>query len=112
MKNGLLTGSTSTERLVKEASEFIPGGVNTSLRRVEPRLAFIRAAGAVITDADGKDYIDYHAAFGPTILGHNFEAVNRRLVEAMGTIDLIGTGTTELEINLARKICRHIPSAE
>ncbi len=98
--------------LVDRACEFMPGGVNTSLRRVEPRLVFSRAAGAIITDADGKDYIDYHAAFGPIILGHNFEAVNRRVRKAMDTIDLIGSGTTEIEIELAQKICQHIPSAE
>ncbi len=89
----------------------MPGGVNTSLRNVEPRLVFSRAAGAIITDADGKDYIDYHAAFGPIILGHNFEAVNRRVIEAMEKIDLVGTGTTTIEIELAEKICQHIPSA-
>jgi glutamate-1-semialdehyde 2,1-aminomutase len=107
-----MIGTSLNDRLVNQASEFMPGGVNTSLRRVEPRLVFSRAAGAIITDADGKDYVDYHAAFGPIILGHNFEAVNRRAIEAMETIDLIGTGTTELEIELARKICQHIPSAQ
>jgi len=107
-----MIGTSLNDRLVNQASEVMPGGVNTSLRRVEPRLVFSRAAGAIITDADGKDYVDYHAAFGPIILGHNFEAVNRRAIDAMETIDLIGTGTTEVEIELARKICQHIPSAQ
>lgn len=99
-------------QLADQARAVMPGGVNTSLRRVSPHLVFTRAHGAIITDADGNDYIDYHAAFGPTVLGHNSEAVNRRVREAMEKIDLVGTGTTELEIELGQKICEHMPSAE
>ncbi len=98
--------------LFAEASAVIPGGVNTSLRRIEPPLIFTRAQGAIITDVEGREYIDYHAAFGPVILGHNVEAVNQRVRETMQRLDLIGVGTTDLEIALARKICTHIPSAE
>lgn len=98
--------------LSEQAEQVIPGGVNTSLRRISPRLVFTRARGAVITDADGHDFLDYHAAFGPIILGHNFPAVNQRVQEVMEQIDLIGVGATSLEIELARKLCEHIPSAE
>lgn len=103
---------SQNSKLYSEACEVIPGGVNTSLRRIDPQLVFTHAKGAIITDADGNEYIDYHAAFGPIILGHNFEAVNRRVAEVMQAIDLLGTGTTELEIELARKICQHVPSAQ
>ncbi len=97
---------------MKAAHAIIPGGVNTSLRRMSPPLVIVSAQGATITDADGNSYIDYHAAFGPIILGHNFEAVNRRVREVMQRVDLVGVGTTDLEIELARKICQHVPSAE
>lgn len=104
--------STSTGDLIAQASAVTPGGVNTSLRRIDPLPIFKRAEGAIITDTDGNQYIDYHAAFGPIVLGHNYEFVNRRIRSAMETIDLIGVGTTEIEIELARKICDLIPSAE
>jgi glutamate-1-semialdehyde 2,1-aminomutase len=104
--------ATASERIFEEACQVIPGGVNTSLRRFEPKLAFSRGDGAVITDADGKDYVDYHAAFGPTVLGHNHPVVNARVKETLETLDLFGAGTTELEIELARRICAHVPSAE
>jgi glutamate-1-semialdehyde 2,1-aminomutase len=96
----------------QQACQYIAGGVNTSIRRFLPHLVFSRAEGAVITDVSGKEYIDYQAAFGPIILGHNYPAVNARVAEAMRTIDLIGSGTIELEIELARKVCQHVPSAE
>lgn len=107
-----MLGHNQSHHLYKQACEVIPGGVNTSLRRVDPHLVFTRSQGAIITDADGNDYIDYQAAFGPIVLGHNFASVNKRVQEAMERIDLVGTGTTDLEIELAQKICQHIPSAE
>ena len=103
---------TQSQKRYRAACEVMPGGVNTSLRRCWPQLVLVRSKGAVITDADGNDYIDYHAAFGPIVLGHNHEAVNARVRSVMEEIDLLGTGTTELEIELAEKICRHVPSAE
>ena len=97
---------------MEAALAVTPGGVNTSLRRMSPPLVIVSAQGATLTDAEGNSYIDYHAAFGPIILGHNFEAVNRRVREVMQRVDLVGVGTTDLEIELARKICQHVPSAE
>ena len=103
--------STNAEKY-QQACRVIPGGVNTSLRRVAPNLVFTQAKGAVITDVEGNDYIDYQAAFGPIVLGHCHEEVNRRAAEAVQQVDLLGTGTLEGEIALAEKICAHVPSAE
>ena len=108
-----MTATTRNEALISEACEVIPGGVNTSLRRL-PGLPLVieRAQGALITDADGKEYIDYHAAFGPIVLGHSYGPVNLAAMEAMKSLDLLGVGVTELETRLAQKVCRHVPSAE
>lgn len=103
---------TQSRHLLAEACKWIPGGVNSSSRNVVPHLIFRSAHRAILTDVDGSEYIDYHAAFGPIVLGHNFEAVNRRVMDTLGDIDLVGAGATELEIRLARKICELVPSAE
>jgi glutamate-1-semialdehyde 2,1-aminomutase len=79
---------------------------------VDPTLTFTRAEGAYIYDADGTRYIDYHAAFGPIVLGHCHPEVNARVTEAIGQIDIVGVGTGELETQLAAKLVEHIPSAE
>jgi glutamate-1-semialdehyde 2,1-aminomutase len=99
-------------RLYEEACLYTPGGVHTSIRNIQPHLVLKKAEGAYIYDADGNRYIDYQAAFGPYILGHNHPYVNGRVIEALQVTDLYGTGTTDLEIDLSRKICKHIPSAE
>ena len=103
---------TNSEQRYREACEVIPGGVNSSLRRCWPQLVWARSKGAVITDVDGNDFIDYHAAFGPILLGHNHPAVNERVARALGEVDLVGVGSTEAETQLAKKICQHVPSAE
>lgn len=98
--------------LLEEASRVTPGGVHTSIRRIEPALSFARAEGAYIYDVDGNRYIDYHAAFGPFILGHCYPAVTERVREVIGRVDLFGVGATDLEVELAQKIVDHVPSAE
>lgn len=100
------------QRHLDQAMEFIPGGVNSSLRAVEPRLVPVRAEGAYFHDMDGTRYLDYHGAFGPPILGHGHPAVTRRVQAAIAGTDQVGVGVGPLEIELARKIAQHIPSAE
>jgi glutamate-1-semialdehyde 2,1-aminomutase len=104
--------STASEKLLDDASEVIPGGVNTCRRRSEPRLCFQRGAGAYVWDLEGRRYIDYHAAYGAIFLGHAHPAVNERVAWALRDAVLYGVGVTEAEVALARKIVQHVPSAE
>ncbi len=62
---------SQSDAIFEYAQRFIPGGVSSANRRVEPNITFTRAQGAYIYDTDGKRYIDYHAAFGPPLLGHS-----------------------------------------
>ncbi len=102
----------NSEKLYALACESVPGGVNSALRNTMPHLVIRRAAGAILVDVDGNEYIDYHAAFGPALLGHNHPAIRKRVMEALEAGLLAGVGTTELEIEVARKIRRHVPSAQ
>src|SRR5688572_7152725 len=95
-----------------DAEQFTPGGVHSSLRRVDPRMIVTSAEGAYFTTSEGRRYADYHAAFGPLVLGHRHPAVESAVFSALQRIDLIGTGVTDLEIEAARRIVEHIPSAE
>lgn len=104
--------TSKNELMYAEANVYTPGGVHTSIRNVTPHLIFKEAKGPYIIDADDKKYIDYQAAFGPMILGHNHPYVNQQVIEAIERTDLFGVGTTDLEITLSKKICKHVPSAE
>jgi len=98
--------------LFERAAAVTPGGVNSGTRGLDAPIVWAQADGANLYDADGRRYLDYHAAFGPIILGHNHPAVNQAVAQAMTQVDLTGVGTTELEIRLAEKVIEHVPSAE
>jgi glutamate-1-semialdehyde 2,1-aminomutase len=107
-----MTTVTSNQELVESARQVIPGGVN-SINRVLPwPIAVVEASGAYFTDADGTRYLDYHAAFGPLILGHNHPGVNAAVHATIDRIDIIGAGVTDIEVELAQRIAKHVPCAE
>ncbi|MDF2725813.1 MAG: glutamate-semialdehyde--aminomutase, partial [Paenibacillus sp.] len=102
----------NSAKLREESNKYTPGGVHSATRNVEPFHVFTKAHGAYIYDADGNRYIDYQAAFGPYILGHNYPYINNKVIEALSVTDMYGVGTTDLEIEASRKITTHVPSAE
>jgi len=94
------------------AAQAMPGGVTSFTRGPTPPIVWQRAEGAYLWDTDGQQYLDYHPAFGPQILGHNHPAMNARVKDAIDRLDCIGVGATDLEVQLAEQQIQHIPSAE
>lgn len=103
---------TRSEVLLEQAQRLLPGGVSGVFRLVEPNIVFTQAMSAYLLDAEGKRYIDYLAGYGPVLLGHCHPEVNRRVIDVLASVDLIGLGAHELEVQLAEKICRYLPSAD
>jgi glutamate-1-semialdehyde 2,1-aminomutase len=101
-----------SKSITERATKVIPGGVNSATRRLSQPYAWEWAEGAYIRDVDGNTYLDYHAAFGPIVLGHNDPAVNAAVAKALTGPDMVGVGITEQEIMLAEKVVQHVPSAE
>ena len=67
------TTMSQTADLRRQAQQFIAGGVVSLNRKVDPFIIFKRGLGSKIYDVDENEYIDYHAAFAPHLLGHNNE---------------------------------------
>jgi glutamate-1-semialdehyde 2,1-aminomutase len=103
---------TASQRLLAEAAQYIPGGVNTCRRQSTQGLCFDRGQGAHLWDLDGRRYIDYHAAYGAIFLGHSHPAVVDRVSSAIRDTVLFGAGVTRGEVELARRIVEHVPSAD
>ena len=107
--------SDRSAELFARAVELMPGGVNSPVRAFRgvggtPR--FIREAqGAILTDVDGRTYIDYVGSWGPMILGHADPEVVEALREALGRGTSYGA-PTELEILMAEEIVAAVPSIE
>ena len=95
----------------ERSAHVIAGGVVSLNRKVEPQLVFTKAQGSKLTDADGHEYIDYHAAFAPHLLGHNHPVVNDAVKRAMDdNWSLMGSGTTPWELRLAELLTETIAS--
>jgi glutamate-1-semialdehyde 2,1-aminomutase len=106
---------SQSEILFQRALKTIPGGVNSPVRAfngVGGTPLFIKSAkGAYLYDADGKGYIDYVGSWGPMICGH----ANEEIIEAVKlAVDngLSFGAPTELEIDLAEKICAIMPGMD
>jgi glutamate-1-semialdehyde 2,1-aminomutase len=92
---------------------YIPGGVSSTNRVIDPVISFVRGEGAHIWDVHGKRYIDYHAGFAPHFLGHNFRPVNQAVIDILGSGEsLFGAGPSVLEGRLAELVCDNIKAVE
>ena len=107
--------NSRSNELFNAAQTRIPGGVNSPVRAFGAvggtPIFFESASGAYMFDADGKRYTDYVLSWGPMLLGHGhpdvLNAIRTQLEKAM----TFGT-PTELEIQLADKICSIVPGME
>jgi glutamate-1-semialdehyde 2,1-aminomutase len=101
--------------LFERARRVIPGGVNSPVRAfrgVGGTPLFIKAAkGAIVYDADGREYIDYVGSWGPMILGHAHPDIIAA-IQAAATRGTSYGAPTELEIELAEEIISAFPSIE
>ncbi|WP_386692826.1 MULTISPECIES: glutamate-1-semialdehyde 2,1-aminomutase [unclassified Lonepinella] len=106
---------SNSTALFSRAEQVIPGGVNSPVRAfkgVGGTPVFIqKAAGAYITDTDGKQYIDYVGSWGPMVLGHNHPAIIDAVLKAVPNGLSFGA-PTESEITLAELVCQLMPSIE
>ncbi len=104
-----------SQQLFEQAQQTIPGGVNSPVRAftgVGGSPLFIeKADGALVTDADGKDYIDYVGSWGPMILGHNHPEIRQAVID-QAAFGLSFGAPTALEITMAEKVRSLVPSME
>ncbi|WP_394991975.1 glutamate-1-semialdehyde 2,1-aminomutase [Emticicia sp.] len=109
-----MTTNTS-EELFAKAKNFIPGGVNSpvrAFRSVGGNPIFIkRAKGAYIFDEDDNQYIELINSWGPMILGHAFEPVEKAVSEAIKNSFSFGAPTRR-EVEMAELIISMVPSIE
>ncbi|MEE8156903.1 MAG: glutamate-1-semialdehyde 2,1-aminomutase [Gammaproteobacteria bacterium] len=101
--------------LFDQAKKYIPGGVNSPVRAfgaVGGEPPFIASAsGAHVVTADGRKLIDYVGSWGPAILGHGHPDVVAAVSDAAGRGLSFGA-PTEIETELAAKVCVMVPSIE
>ena len=101
--------------LFREARKLLPGGVDSPVRSfaaVGGEPFFARGGrGSKLRDADGNFYLDYVMSYGPLLFGH----APGRIIQAVRAAARLGTSfgaPTELEVMLARRVCRAMPAIE
>lgn len=101
--------------LFQRALERIPGGVNSpvrAFRSVGGSPFFTRSAkGSRLTTVDGRELIDFVCTWGPAIHGHNPPEIHDAIAEALKHGTSFGT-PNPLEVDLAEKVIRMVPSLE
>ncbi|OZE78540.1 acetylornithine transaminase [Rhodococcoides fascians] len=74
-----------------------------------PRVALVRGEGAVVTDADGKQYLDLLAGIAVNILGHAHPAVVDAVTTQLSTLGHTSNlYATEPGIALAEQLLSHL----
>ncbi len=67
--------------------------------------------GCYIYDVDGNKFIDFMCALGPVSVGYNEPSINEAVIKQVNRF-ASGSLQSELEVELAEKLCSIIPCAE
>src|ERR1700739_3360148 len=104
-----------SQGIFRRATDVLVGGVNSPVRAFRAvggdPIIVDHAAGARLWDADGNEYIDYVCSWGALILRH----AHPKVVQAIADQARRGTSygmPTELEVDLASRIRKALPSCE
>lgn len=101
--------------LFARAQKTIPGGVNSPVRAfrsvgTDP-IFYDRAKGSRVWDADGNEYIDFVASWGPMILGHAPDVVLDAVRQQLDRGTSYGA-PAEVEVLAAEAVVEAVPSIE
>ncbi len=106
---------TNSEQLFQQAKEVIPGGVNSpvrAFRAVGGNPIFIKSAkGPYLVDEDDNTYVDLINSWGPMILGHANEMIQKAVSDAVQHSFSFGAPTRR-EVEIAELIISMVPSIE
>lgn len=101
-----------SKELFQEAQEYLPGGVSSPVRAIEPYPFYVKSAkGPILKTEDGDELIDCCMGYGPLLLGHAPQFIAHEVEHQLEKGWLFGC-PTELEIRLAQKIAGDYPSID
>lgn len=105
----------NSKQLFEKAQNYIPGGVNSpvrAFRAVGGSPVFIKSAkGAYLFDEDGNEYIELINSWGPMLLGHAHEVIEKAVSDVLQNSFSFGAPTRR-EVEIAELIVSMVPSVE
>ncbi len=110
----ILRDAAKSTSITKAAAQLIPrrdgDGTGTTVPP-DARPIFARASGAVVTDVDGNDYIDFICGHGSQLLGHGDDRIIAAITKATSKGCALGE-TTEARVRLAELIVARFPAID
>lgn len=102
-----------SEALFRRAQQCIAAGVNSGIRKLEAPvpLYFARGRGPNLWDVDGNHYLDFQLGQGALLYGHAPEGL-AAAIAAQAELGTHWAAQSELELEVAERLQRMIPSAE
>lgn len=91
-----------TQSMMKKPEQFAPGHFPVYIEKAE---------GAIVTDIDGNEYIDFICGLAANTLGHNHPVVVKAISENLHK-GLIHSLPTPVEVRTAETLTTMIPGAE
>ena len=78
---------TQSTKLFEKAKTLMPGGVNSPVRSFKsvggtPHF-MSKGDGPYVIDADGNEFLDFTASWGPLILGHSHPKIKDAIKNAV-----------------------------
>jgi glutamate-1-semialdehyde 2,1-aminomutase len=110
--NTFLDPDSKTARLYDEASRIIPGGTSRLHYFFQPYPIYAQSAkGAVVTDVEGVERLDFLNNMTALIHGHANPAINQAVIEQVER-GLSFSEPAPNEVELARIFVERVPSVE
>tara|TARA_B110001452_G_C15237479_1_gene428441 strand:- start:2595 stop:3884 length:1290 start_codon:yes stop_codon:yes gene_type:complete len=101
-----------SDSLHKEALNHLVGGVNSPVRAFKSvhgnPIYFEKASGAIVTDVDGNNLVDFVQSWGPLVHGHSHPEILKTVYEKMQNGTSFGAPHIG-EIELAKRVKQRFP---
>jgi glutamate-1-semialdehyde 2,1-aminomutase len=104
--------TTGSRAMYERARQVLPGGAARGATAFSPHPLYgSRANGALLTDIDGNDYVDFNLEGGSCLFGHCSPIVMDRVREQL-RISEVQSIASPLEVEVAERVCRMIDCVE
>src|SRR5690349_15529056 len=97
LREKFLSRTEGSRRLFERAKRHLPGGAARGATAFQPYPLYGRSAkGAVLTDVDGNEYIDFNLEGGSCIFGHCAPQIVERVKKQLDRAEVMSLAS-ELE---------------
>lgn len=112
LREQYLQKTKGSRQMFERARHVLPGGAARGATAFVPYPIYGRQAkGAILTDIDGNEYIDFNLEGGSCLLGHCAPQIIERVKAQLDRADVFSIASL-LEVELAERLSRFIPCLE